>query len=467
MDYAVLPKIDTLVMALEKEAGGCSRQLLLRASRAAVAKLRELLPQLADTEPDLDKEALFSQALSLAKGYSRSLCDPSLVRVLNATGVVLHTNLGRATLAESAAQAMATAARHYCNLELDLAGGQREDRQEHLRELLQDLSGAEDGLVVNNNAAAVFLVLNTLAAGGEAIISRGQLVEIGGGFRVADMINKSGAVLTEVGATNKTYLRDYEAAVTDRTKLLLTVHPSNFSMGGFIGRVGHGELAALAHRHGLPLYDDLGSGCLFPLVEQGVGAEPLVGQVIADGVDLVSFSGDKLLGGPQAGIILGKAAYIQQIRANPLIRALRVDKFTLAGLEATLLLYRSGKAAAELPVLRMILTQPEQLRARALRLAELINGCPAAVRLAEGVSEVGGGSLPLVQLPTTLVTLKPWQLGSTAVAERLRQGNPALLAYIREEKIILDPRTLAEEEIPLAAGLIKQAFASLGPDRAS
>jgi len=454
MDYALLPKIDKILLIMARESKPCSRPLLLRAARQAVEQLRAELPE----RPEADRKALLARALELTRDNARRLCEPSLVRVINATGVVLHTNLGRAPLADNAVRAVEGAARHYCNLELDLSSGQRGDRHEHVRGLLQELTGAGDALVVNNNAAAIFLVLNTLAAGGEAIISRGQLVEIGGSLRVSDIIEKSGARMVEVGSTNKTYLRDYRAAINGQTRLLLNVHPGNFRMGGFTGSVSHRDLAELAHSQGLPLYNDLGSGCVFPLAERGLSGEPLVSQVVADQVDLISFSGDKLLGGPQAGIVVGNCGYIEALRANPLHRALRVDKFTLAALEATLLLYRAGRAETELPALQMILAKPEQLRAKALRLAELLAGCPAAVRLADGVSEVGGGSLPLVELPTTLVTIKPRQNGSAALVERLRLGNPALVAYIREDKIILDPRTIEEEEIPLAAELIRQAL---------
>lgn len=455
MNYSALPKVDKLILHLQQEQQFCgSRELLARAAREAVAQLRADFAGL----PEQDREQLFQRALLLTRERCRELAQPSLMRVINATGVALHTNLGRAPLSECAIAAVTTTARHYSNLELDLDSGKRSSRYEHVAELLRELTGAEDALVVNNNAAAVFLTVNTLAEGGQVVISRGQLVEIGGSFRVPDILTKSGAELVEVGATNRTNLRDYAAAITEQTRLLLTVHPSNFRMEGYVSTVGHRELAELAHSHDLPLVDDLGSGCLAPLAEQGVGREPTVSQVVNDNVDVVTFSGDKLLGGPQAGIIVGKQRYIEAIKANPLNRALRVDKMTLAALEATLLLYRSGQAEQHLPALRMILADPEQLRAKALRLAEQLHDCDGGARLSSGLSEVGGGSLPLVELPTTLVTLKPQTISADELLRRLRQSRPALLAYIHEGKVVLDPRTMTDEDINTAAQLIRAAL---------
>jgi len=403
-----------------------------------------------------DPGPLLDRVLATAADTLTAWSSPGLRRVLNLTGVVVHTNLGRSRLAERAVQQVAEVARSYSNLEYDLQAGNRGRRESQVEALLKRLTGAEDAFVVNNNAGAVLLLLMGLAAGRDVLVSRGQLVEIGGSFRMPDIMRAGGVCLVEVGTTNRTRVDDYEAAITGDTAMLMRVHTSNYRIMGFTEEVQLEDLVELGRRKGVLVVDDLGSGALQDL--DAFRGEPTVAASLRAGVDVVCFSGDKLLGGPQAGMILGSGAYIEAIRANPLNRALRVDKFTLAALEATLLLYRSGRAATELPVLQMILARPEQLRAKALKLTELLSGCPATVRLADGVSEVGGGSLPLVELPTTLVTVKPRQSGSAAVVERLRLGKPALLCYIREDKIILDPRTIRDEEIWLAADLIKQAL---------
>ncbi|GBC83554.1 L-seryl-tRNA(Sec) selenium transferase [bacterium HR10] len=373
---------------------------------------------------------------------------PSLRRVINATGVILHTNLGRAPLSAAALRALEQIGAGYSNLEYDLARGERGRREVHCQEVLRRLLGAEAALVVNNNAAAVLLVLNTLAEGGEVLVSRGELIEIGGAFRLPEIMAKSGAILREVGTTNRTRLDDYERAITERTRLILRAHWSNFRIIGFTERPSLKGLVALAHRHGLPCYEDLGSGCLVDVGPWGISDEPTVAQSLADGVDVCSFSGDKLLGGPQAGIIVGRAAIIERLARNPLMRVVRPDKLTLAALEATLRAYLAGRFE-EVPVLRMIALTPEHLRRRARAFARrLRRACGEAfhIRLKEGVSVAGGGSAPGVGLRTTLIALRHQQLSAQELDARLRAADPPVIARIEEEEVVLDLRTVSPEE---------------------
>ncbi|MDR1766404.1 MAG: L-seryl-tRNA(Sec) selenium transferase [Lachnospiraceae bacterium] len=416
--------------------------------------------------PTPTKSSLFESAVTETLALYSQLVRPSLRKVINATGVVLHTNLGRSPLAPEAARTAIDAAAGYCNLELDLATGKRGSRYSHVVPLLKELTGAEDAIVVNNNAAAVMLVLGTLAKGGEALISRGQLVEIGGSLRIPDVIEASGATLREVGATNKTHLQDYEAALCERTSCVLQVHPSNFTMEGFVEEVPTAELAALAHAHGLPLIYDLGSGCLHPFIDSGIGREPTPSRIIAQGADILTFSGDKLLGGPQAGIIVGKGAYIRRLAANPLLRALRIDKLTLSALEATLALYRDGRAM-DIPAVRMIALPQDALKGKATKLAQMVAGLQespttaAEPSVAPSLSEVGGGSMPGVKLPTWVVEVTPASCSPDELLRRLRTGDPAVLAYIREGKVCLDVRTLEETDFPVLARLVAQALSDV------
>jgi len=373
---------------------------------------------------------------------------PSLRRVINATGVILHTNLGRAPLSTAALRAIHDIGAAYSNLEYDLVRGERGRREAHCQDLLRRLLDVEAALIVNNNAAAVLLVLNTLAEGGEVIVSRGELIEIGGAFRLPEIMAKSGALLREVGTTNRTRLDDYERAITDRTRLILRAHWSNFRIIGFTERPSLKDLVALAHRHGLPCYEDLGSGCLVDLSPWGISDEPTVPHSLADGVDVCSFSGDKLLGGPQAGIIVGRAAILERLARNPLMRAVRPDKLTLAALEATLRAYLTGQIE-QIPVLRMIALTPEQLRRRARTFAtRLRRTCGEAlrVRLREGASVTGGGSAPEVGLRTTLVALRHQHLPTPELEARLRAANPPIIARIEGDELLLDLRTVPPEE---------------------
>jgi L-seryl-tRNA(Ser) seleniumtransferase len=366
---------------------------------------------------------------------------PSLRRVLNATGVIVHTNLGRAPLAPEALAQVVEAARGYSNLELDLREGSRGSRQDHVAAILRRLTGAEAALVVNNNAAAMLLALAALAEGREVIVSRGELIEIGDGFRIPDVLARSGAQLVEVGTTNRTRARDYELAVCAETALILRVHQSNFRVVGFTELPRLEELAAVARRHGLPLLDDLGSGVLTELP-----GEPSARESLAAGADLVCFSGDKLLGGPQAGIVVGRGELVETLRRHPLQRAVRIDKLSLAALEGTLRLYLD--APERIPVLRMLHESSTSVRARAERLASLVGGT-----VEETVGRVGGGALPLAELPSFACAIEE------SLAAPLRAGDPPVVGIVRDGKLLLDCRTLGDAEVDEAASAVAAARA--------
>jgi len=384
------------------------------------------------------------------------LATPSLGPVINATGVVLHTNLGRAPLARVAIAAMTRIAAGYSNLEYDVARGARGSRHSLCRDLLVELTGAEDAVVVNNAAGAMLVALSALARGGEAIVSRGELVEIGGAFRIPDVMARSGATLVEVGTTNRTHLRDYEVAVSSETRLLLKVHRSNFQVTGFTAEVAAQEIASVARARGAASLYDLGSGLLLDLGAWGLAGEPSVQEALASGVDVVAFSGDKLLGGPQAGILLGTRAAIEPCRKDPLARAVRSDKFTLAALEATLALYRDPeRARTEIPVLRMLTEDIAQLERRA---EALQRGVGVGAEVSEGASEVGGGSFPGVELRTWLVRVSSRQLTPDALTARLRQHDPPIIARIAADRVVLDPRTISSDELPTVAAAVRAAL---------
>jgi L-seryl-tRNA(Ser) seleniumtransferase len=370
----------------------------------------------------------------------------SLMPLINATGVVLHTNLGRAPLASEVIQHITDTAAQYSNLEYNLAEGERGQRDTHTAQLFSELLGAEGALVVNNNAAAVFLALNTLSQGEEVIVSRGELVEIGGAFRIPDICAKSGAILREVGTTNRTRVGDYAAAITERTRLLLRVHPSNFRMVGFTQRPSSGELAELAARHQLLLMEDLGSGCLTELRSFGLPDEPTVAASLRAGVDVVTFSGDKLLGGPQAGILLGRKGALERIRKNPLFRAVRVDKLTIAALEATIGLYLRGDFAS-IPVQHMLRASLEDIGRRAERLAARLNSLPEfSVLLKDGESVVGGGSTPGQSLPTKLVVITHTHHSAQNLSAMLRRNRPPIVARLEKDELLLDLRTVLDDQ---------------------
>ena len=416
------------------------REATLDALRAVLDATRDRL--LAGEEVPITVEALLARA---ADDLERAF-RPTLLPVINATGVIIHTNLGRALLSEAAREAMLDVARQYNTLEYDLESGGRGSRYVHAEHWLCELTGAEAALVVNNNAAALVLALSALAKGGEVILSRGQLVEIGGGFRVPEILQQSGATLVEVGTTNRTRIRDYEAAISEATALLMRVHASNFKQIGFTESASLVDLVQLAHENDIDVLDDLGSGTLLDTTPYGLAHEPTVGESIEAGADLVSFSGDKLLGGPQAGILVGRAELITMLKRHPLARAVRADKLCYAALNATLDHYRRGEAAEHIPVWRMIARDPDDIHATAQRWARGTGGTVVA-----GESAVGGGSLPGATLPTSLLALE--MDAPTETAARLRHGTLPLIARIAEGRLLLDPRTVLpeQEEALLAA----------------
>jgi len=377
---------------------------------------------------------------------ARRLLLRSLRPVVNATGVLLHTNLGRAPLAEEAVRALQEVSVGYSNLEFNLDTGKRGLRYEHVEELLCSLTGAESALVVNNNAAAVYLALRVLARGKGVIVSRGELIEIGGSFRIPDILQESDAALVEVGTTNRTHLKDYEQAIGSSTGLLLKVHPSNYRVIGFHKEVSTEELVALGRRYGLPVMEDLGSGCLVDPGVPGLAKEPLVADVLRTGVDLVTFSGDKLLGGPQAGILLGRREALERIQRHPLNRVLRIDKLTLAALEVTLLLYRDPRTArTRIPSLAMLSVPEGTLRRRAQNLAKsLRQNLPGsfAVSVRAVTGRTGGGSMPMDSIPGVGVCLRSTDFPAEEILARLRRGTPPVIARIEQEEVILDVRTL-------------------------
>ena len=380
------------------------------------------------------------------------LSKPGPRPVLNATGVIIHTNLGRAPLADSAVRAAAKAA-GYCDLEFDLPQGVRGSRHRHVEELLCRITGAQAAMVVNNNAAAVLLALAAVARGGEAIISRGQLVEIGGSFRIPEVMEHSGVILREVGTTNKTYRKDYQRAIGQDTRALIRVHPSNYRVVGFQHEVALKDLVGLAQEHNLPVIDDLGSGVLVDLRQYGID-EPTVQESVAAGADIICFSGDKLLGGPQCGIIVGCQEWVQKLKQHPLARALRCDKVTIASLAATLALYLCPGGWQQIPVLAMLTEPLAAVESRAKALAELLRDLPLAIEEREDFSAVGGGALPLFCLQTRALLLKPDKISATELSRRLRFANPPLVTRVAEERVVIDLRTLPADELERAADLV-------------
>jgi L-seryl-tRNA(Ser) seleniumtransferase len=459
-----LPSVDELLRApgLAPHAATLSRPQAVEVIRRLLSAFRERLRTLPleALPPELDLAALESDAARALAG-SRRL---SLTRVINASGVVIHTNLGRSPLGAAALAQIHTAAAGYTNLEYDVQEGKRGSRQVHLETLVPELSGAEACLVVNNNAAAVFLALNALACDREVIISRGQLVEIGGSFRMPDIMAASGAILREVGTTNKTYLADYEKAITSRTGMLLKVHPSNFRLLGFTHEVPLPELVALGRRYGLVVMEDLGSGCLVDLTRYGLEKEPTVQEAVASGADLVTFSGDKLLGGPQAGLILGKAEAVNRLKQHPLARALRPDKLTLAGLEATLRLYlNEAEAVMGIPTLRMLTTPVDEVNRAAQRLARTIHRRwpdRYRVEVQDHVARSGGGALPMVPIPSRALSLALPPLSPHQLEERLRASTPPVIARLEHDRLLLDVRTLLPEDYPVLLRVLGDLAAS-------
>ena len=462
-----IPSVDDLLNRprLEELARRVGRTLVVETARGVMDELRGAIGRQGESAA-VDSAAIEERVVDAVT----RLLTPSLRPVINATGVILHTNLGRAPLSAAAIERLCATATQYSNLEYDIAAGQRGKRDTHTARLLARVLGAEAAIVVNNNAAAVFLVLNTLAKGGEAIVSRGELIEIGDGFRIPDIMSESGAVLCEVGTTNRTALADYERAIGERSRLLMRVHPSNFRMVGFTQRVTLEELAELGRRTGLPVFEDLGSGCLANLAPYGFD-EPLAGASLRAGASLVSFSGDKLLGGPQAGIIAGKRDLVERCRRNPMFRALRVDKLTIAVLESTLLAYLRGPEASghdEIPTLRMIRMTAEEVGRRAEALTgQLRAALPASeveIEIVDGRSVIGGGSTPEESLPTRLLAISSRRRSAAEIEERLRRiagsasGPLPVIARIENDRLVLDLRTVFPEQEPHLLSAVRAAL---------
>ncbi|MGD0807291.1 MAG: L-seryl-tRNA(Sec) selenium transferase [Anaerolineales bacterium] len=430
-----LPSVDFLLHRpeIETRLGEYGRELVLFAARSVLDRVRTEIrdtPSVPPIEEIVNRILLFLEEATVT----------SLRKVINATGVILHTNLGRAPLSRAALDSMIRVGKGYCTLEYDLKEGERSGRAPQVERLLRLLTGAEAALVVNNNAAAVLLALAALAKGKEVLISRSQLVEIGGGFRIPDVLRQSGAKLVEVGTTNRTHRGDYEEAITPRTAMILRAHPSNFRIVGFTAEPGITELAEIGTRSGIPVVDDIGSGALLDTARFGLGHEPMVQESLVSGATLVLFSGDKLLGGPQAGILVGRTELVAKARKHPLARAVRADKLCLAALEATLIHYLRGEAEREIPVWRMIAAPVEELDRRARLWAQRIG----QGEVVDSRSTVGGGSLPEETLPTRALALamsKP-----QALLARLRAGSPPVIARVAEGRVLLDPRTVLEDE---------------------
>jgi len=438
------------------------RPIILEAIRRSLGILRKEIIEQSDLSKIDEHMFSFDYILPIIKREISSQVQTRLRPIINATGVVIHTNLGRAPLHPKALKHIVEISKGYSNLEYDLNLGERGDRHSHVEEILCRLSGSEGALIVNNNAGAVLLSLNTLAEGKEVIISRGELVEIGGAFRIPDVMRRSGAILHEVGTTNRTHLADYRRAIGPNTALLLKVHTSNFKVMGFTSEVSLEELVQLGRENHLPVMEDLGSGCLVELERFGLGREPTVQEAIKKGVDVITFSGDKLLGGPQAGIILGRRDILEAIKTNPLARALRIDKLTLAALESTLLIYLDeDRAMEEIPVLKMLTMDIKRLKVRGRRLLNNLSkekSKEIQISLKEDISQVGGGALPLQSLPTMVLSIKPLNFSVNKLEEKLRLGEPPIISRIQKDELIIDMRTVSDEEIPLLVSGIKRAL---------
>lgn len=458
----LIPSIDRLLGSapLQALAASCPHLLLREAAQAAVAEIRQALLDSPEAAPDCSIETVASRAAELATMAMR----PSLRRVINVTGTLLHTNLGRAPLCTAALQAIDQVSRGYSNLEYDLEAGHRGKRYSHVETLLCRLTGAEAAHVVNNNAGAVLLALAALAGGKKALVSRGELIEIGGSFRIPDIMAAGGTRMVEVGTTNKTHLEDYRRAIDNETGLILKVHTSNYRIMGFTEAVSGAELAELAHSRQLPVLEDLGSGLLLDLTAFGLPREPTVREALAHGIDLVTFSGDKLLGGPQAGLIVGRREFVETLRKHPMARALRIDKMTLAALEATLQLYLDPEQAfRELPTLRMLSMSAETLRSHCEQLlprCEQAAGELAEFEIITSTATVGGGALPLAEMPGWVIACRPLRLSLNQVGINLRRAEIPVIGRVQDDRLLIDPRTLVEEE---EAHLLQTLKAALTP----
>jgi L-seryl-tRNA(Ser) seleniumtransferase len=460
--FAMLPSVDEVISdkRFEDFLESYPRTLILESIRESIEYNRQKILKLKDEEVESYKvnlDGIIENSLVNAKNkYSLSL-----KKVINATGTVLHTNLGRSLLSEEIKDELWTAASRYSNLEYNLGKGERGSRYVHLTNTIKRLTGAEDVLVVNNNAAAVLLVLSTMAKGGEAIVSRGELVEVGGSFRIPSIMALSGADLVEIGSTNKTHLNDYEDAITENTKVLMKVHTSNYRVLGFTESIGVDELSDLGKKYRLPVIEDLGSGVFIDLSKFGMTYEPTVMDSLKNGADIVTFSGDKMLGGPQAGIIVGKKEYIEKMKKNQLTRALRVDKLTICSLEATLRMYLDEKKAIEnVPTLKMLLYSYEELAERAKILYTKIksSNIDADVSMEDGLSQVGGGSMPLETMKSRVITISPKSISISELEKRLRLSDSHIIARVYDDKYVLDVRTIFDDEFGVVAQEIEKAF---------
>jgi L-seryl-tRNA(Ser) seleniumtransferase len=461
-----LPGVDKLLNIIKQESGWqkTPNSVILNAIRLTLDKTRTKI--LEGNHQDIGQQVNTNNLISTIKDRIKKDNTPHFMTVINATGVVVHTNLGRSLLSESALNHLCGISKRYSNLELDIEKGTRGSRYSLVEDLICEISGAEAAMVVNNNAGAVLLCLDTIARDKEVIVSRGELVEIGGAFRIPDVMIKSGAKLKEVGTTNRTHKKDYENAIDEHTGLLLKVHTSNYSIIGFTSSVSLSQIVALGQKHHLPVMEDLGSGTFIDFLRYGLAKEPTVQESVAAGVNLITFSGDKLLGGPQAGIIIGKREIIAKIKSNPLTRALRIDKLTLAALESTLRLYRDEALAVQhIPTLAMITAPFETIQAKAekikFELGQLINN-KGKIILMNLTSRVGGGALPLLNLPSKCVGVTIFEISANTIERSLRLQSPAIIGRIETDQYILDPRTIQNDEIPM----IKKAFAQLLNNRA-
>ncbi len=456
----LIPSVDKLLSdpELNQLKAQYAEIFIKRILRMALDELRhEILEGRCD-----ESRCTSSAVIAKARDLANKILGRKLIPVINATGVVVHTNLGRSPLSERVIDRIAQAARSYSNLEYDLEQGKRGERNAHLKRLMQELTGAEAALAVNNNAAAVLLVLTSLASGREVVVSRGELIEIGGSFRIPDVMKRSGAILREVGTTNRTHPKDYLEAINERTALILKVHTSNYHIVGFKREVSISELAAMGKEKGIVTMMDLGSGCLVDLANYGFDAEITVQEVINSGIDVVTFSGDKLLGGPQAGIIAGRENLLARIKSDPLARALRMDKMTLAGLEATLEEYTKPDGAQRyIPTLQMIVKEPSELEKLAQGIASQLKQClgnSAEIEVQPGAGRVGGGALPLGELVGSRVVIRPSKMSAAALERRLREGTPPVIALVRDDAVLLDTRTIFEDQCALIPDLVKKAI---------
>ena len=456
-----LPGVDYLMELAAKEASFKSipQTVVANSIRSVINAKRQAI---LNGDPAINESSLSdSRMIDAVKQAVNNAMTPNLRSTINATGVVVHTNLGRSLLAAEVVENLVTIASRYSNLEYDLLIGKRGSRYSSVEDLICEISGAEAAMVVNNNAGAVLLCLETIARGKEVIVSRGELVEIGGSFRIPDVMAKSGGILKEVGTTNRTHLRDYENAIGPNTGLLLKVHTSNYSVVGFTAEVALRDLVDLGAAHQLPVMEDLGSGTFIDFSKYGLLKEPTVQESVTAGTDVITFSGDKLLGGPQAGIIIGKKALIDPIKKNPITRALRIDKLTLAALESTLRLYRDEeKASRIIPTLRMIMLPLEEIQKRAHRLVDglkKISDSRMHIRLLERSSKIGGGALPLMELPSLCVAVQIKGISPNALEKMMRYNDPPIIARIEDDWYVMDPRTLQADEL----STIETAFENL------